>query len=229
MSREELLVLRKTLTDLLKKGWIQPSSSHAASPVLFAQKPNGGLRLCVDYRGLNAITTPNRYPLPLFKETLWQLSKAKWFTKLDVKSAFHRIRIRKGDEWMTAFRCRLGLFEWLVTPFGLVNAPATFQRYTNEQLRGHLDIDAAAYMDDVLAYTSGSEEDHWKTVRSILKKLEKAGLYLDINSCEFLSKRVESLGFIIDAGSSITVDPANVKAIEEWQTPTSVIGIRLFL
>ena len=135
MSREELLVLRKTLTDLLKKGWIRPSNSPAAAPVLFARKPNGGLRLCVDYRGLNAITIPDRYPLPLFKETLRQLSKAKWFTKLDVKSAFHRIRIREGDEWMTAFRCRLGLFEWLVTPFGLANAPATSQRYINDQLR----------------------------------------------------------------------------------------------
>ena len=109
MSREELLVLRNTLTDLINKGWIRSINSPAASPVLFVRKPNGGLRLCVDYRGLNAITVPDRYPLPLFKETLRQLSKAKWFSKLDVKSAFHHIRIREGDEWMTAFRCRLGL------------------------------------------------------------------------------------------------------------------------
>lgn len=178
MSREELLVLRKTLTELLAKGWIRPSSSAAASPVLFAKKPNGGLRFCVDYRGLNAITVPDRYPLPLFKETLRQLSKAQWFTKLDVKSAYHRVRVREGDEWMTAFRCRLGLFEWLVTPFGLVNAPASFQRYINEHLREHLDLDVTAYVDDILAYTDGSEEGHWKTVRSILRKLDKAGLYL---------------------------------------------------
>ena len=188
MSREELLVLRKTLTDLINKGWIRSSNSPAASPVLFVRKPNGGLRLCVDYLGLNAITVPDRYPLPLFKETLRQLSKAKWFSKLDVKSAFHRIRIRKRDEWMTAFRCRLGLFEWLVTPFGLVNAPATFQRYINDQIREHLDLDATAYMDDILAYTSGNEEDHWKTVRSILSKLDKAGLYLDIESAIFYAK-----------------------------------------
>ena len=130
---------------------------------------------------------------------------------------------------MTAFRCRLGLFEWLVTPFGLVNAPATFQRYINEQLREHLDLDATAYMDDVLAYTGGSEEDHWKTVRSILCKLEKAGLYLDIDKCEFLCKTVKYLGFIINAGKSVTVDPAKVKAITDWQAPTSVKGIRSFL
>ena len=229
MSREELLVLRKTLTDLLGKGWIRPSNSAAAAPVLFAKKPSGGLRFCVDYRGLNAITLPDRYPLPLFKETLRQLSKARWFTKLDVKSAFHRIRIREGDEWMTAFRCRLGLFEWLVTPFGLVNAPATFQRYINEQLREHLDIDATAYMDDVLAYTSESEEKHWLTVRSILTKLEKAGLYLDIDKCEFLCKKVKYLGFIIEAGESVSAEPEKVKAIVEWKAPVSVKGVRSFL
>lgn len=229
MSREELLVLRKTLTDLLSKGWIRPSNSSAAAPVLFAKKPNGGLRLCVDYRGLNAITIPDRYPLPLFKETLRQLSKAKWLTKLDVKSAFHRLRIREGDEWMTAFRCRLGLFEWLVTPFGLVNAPASFQRYINEQLREHLDINATAYMDDILVYTNGNEEHHWRTVRTILEKLDKAGLYLDINKCDFLCKEVKYLGFIVKAGDSVTVDPEKVKAITEWQPPTTVKGVRSFL
>ena len=229
MSREELLVLRKTLTDLLSKGWIRSSSSPAAAPVLFAKKSNGGLRFCVDYRGLNAITIPDRYPLPLFKETLRNLSKACWFTKLDVKSAFHRIRVREGDEWMTAFRCRLGLFEWLVTPFGLANAPATFQRYINELIREHLDLDATAYMDDLLAYTDGSEEDHWKTVRSILSKLDQGGLYLDIDKCEFLCKEVKYLGFIVRAGESVTVDPSKVKAISEWQAPTSVKGVRSFL
>lgn len=229
MSREELLVLRKTLTDLLQKGWIRPSSSPAAAPVLFAKKPNGGLRFCVDYRGLNAVTIPDRYPLPLFKETLRQLSKAKWFSKMDVKSAFHRIRIREGDEWMTAFRCRLGLFEWLVTPFGLVNAPASFQRYINEHLREHLDLDATAYVDDTLAYTDGSREGHWSTVRSILKKLRKGGLFLDIDKCEFLCREVKYLGFIVKAGQGVTVDPVKVKAILEWQAPTTVKDVRSFL
>ncbi|KAI1005061.1 hypothetical protein K3495_g3153 [Podosphaera aphanis] len=151
MPCEELLVLRKTLTELSAKLWIRPSKSPAAAPVLFAKKPSGGLRFCVDYRGLNAITVPDRYLLPLFNETLRQLSKARWFSKLDVKSAFYRTLIRERDGWMTAFRCRLGLFEWLVTPFGFSNAPAIFQRYINEHLKEHLDCDATAYMDDVLA------------------------------------------------------------------------------
>jgi hypothetical protein len=126
MTKEELLVLRKTLQDYLDKDYIRASYSPAAAPILFVKKGDGGLRFCVDYRRLNAITKKDRYPLPLIKETLRSLSKAKWLTKLDVSSAFHKIRMSEGEEWKTAFRTRYGLFEWLVVPFGLTGAPATF-------------------------------------------------------------------------------------------------------
>ena len=111
MSREELLVLRKTLTELLDKNFIRVSQSSAAAPVLFARKPGGGLRFCVDYRALNAITQKDRYPLPLIRETFRLISKARWFTKLDIIVAFNKIRIAEGEEWKTAFRTRFGLFE----------------------------------------------------------------------------------------------------------------------
>jgi hypothetical protein len=111
MSRDELLVLRKELTSLLDKDFIEVSKSPATAPVLFARKPGGGLRFCVDYRGLNAITKKDRYPLPLIRETLSALSKAKWLTKFDVSAAFHRIRMAKGEEWKTAFRTRYGLYQ----------------------------------------------------------------------------------------------------------------------
>ena len=111
MSKDELLVLRKTLSDYLSKGFIRVSNSPAAAPVLFAKKPGGGLRFCVDYRALNRLTRKDRYPLPLIQETLRSLTKAKWFTKLDVITVFHRLRIAHGDEWKTAFRTRYGLYE----------------------------------------------------------------------------------------------------------------------
>lgn len=130
---------------------------------------------------------------------------------------------------MIAFRYRLGLFEWLVTPLGLANAPATFQRYINEQQQENLDLDTTSYMDDFLAYTDGSEEGHWKTVQSIRSKLDHAGLYLDINKYEFFCKQVKYLEFIIKAGERVNVDLDKVKAILKWQAPTSVKDVRSFL
>ncbi|KAI0991405.1 hypothetical protein K3495_g16782, partial [Podosphaera aphanis] len=207
MSREELLVLRKTLADLLDKGWIRASASPASSPVLFAKKPSGGLRFCVDYRGLNAITKKDRYPLPLIRETLRQLSKARWFTKIDVRAAFHRLRIKEGDEWKTAFRTRQGLFEWLVCPFGLCGAPSTFQRFINNTLREYLDIFCSAYLDDVIIYTDGDLQDHYGKVRKVIDALKIAGLRMDIDKCAFGVKEIKYLGFIIEIGNGIKVDP----------------------
>jgi len=131
MSRDELLILQKTLTELLEKNFICVSNSPAAAPVLFVKKPGGGLQFCVDYQALNTITKKDCYPLLLINETLERVRKAKWFTKLDVIAAFHKIHITAGNEWLTAFQTWFGLFEWLVTPFGLANALSTFQRYVN--------------------------------------------------------------------------------------------------
>ena len=185
MSRDELLVLRKTLTDLLDKGFIRVSNSPAAAPVLFVRKPGGGLRFCVDYRGLNKITRKDRYPLPLIHETLRNIGNAKWFTKLDVIAAFHKIRIEEGSEWMTAFRTRYGLYEWLVTPFGLANAPSTFQKYINWALRDFLDEFCSAYIDDILIYTDGTQVEHREHVRKVFSRLRDSGLQIDIDKCEF--------------------------------------------
>ncbi|XP_044718777.1 reverse transcriptase (RNA-dependent DNA polymerase) domain-containing protein [Hirsutella rhossiliensis] len=182
MSREELLVLRKTLKDLLDRGFIRASSSAAAAPVLFVRKPNGGLRFCCDYRALN------------------NLAKAKWFTKLDVVAAFHKIRMAPGHEGKTAFRTRFGLYEWLVCPFGLSGAPASFQRYMNSVLREWLDDFVTAYLDDVLIYSSGSKADHEAKVRRVLQALADAGLHLDPAKCEFSVQEVKYLGFIVNAG-----------------------------
>ncbi|KAM4058356.1 reverse transcriptase (RNA-dependent DNA polymerase) [Hirsutella rhossiliensis] len=180
MSREELLVLRKTLTELLDKGFIRVSSSPAAAPVLMVKKPGGGIRFCVDYRGLNHITKRDRYPLPLLSETLRTIAKARWFTKVDVIAAFHKIRVAPGDEEKTAFRTRYGSFEWLIVPFGLTGAPAAFQRYINSVLQDYLDDFVSAYIDDVLIFSSGSLQDHRDKVGKVLQRLMDAGLQLDI-------------------------------------------------
>jgi hypothetical protein len=121
-------------------------------------------------------------------------------TKLDVIAAFHKIRIKEGDEWKTAFRTHYGLFEYLVTPFGLTGAPATFQRYINSTLQEYLDEFVSAYIDDILIYSDGSLSDHRKKVRKVMKRLQEAGLQIDIDKCEFETKRTKYLGFIIEAG-----------------------------
>ncbi|KAI0996457.1 hypothetical protein K3495_g11722 [Podosphaera aphanis] len=218
MSREELL--------------IRASSSPASSPVLFARKPGGGLVFCVDYRGINAITKKDRYPLPLICETLRQLTKSRWFTKVDVRAAFHRLRIKEGDEWKTAFRTRQGLYEWLVCPFGLCGAPATFQRFINSTLREYLDIFCSAYIDDVIIYSEGDLDDHFskvRKVRKVLNALNIVGLRLDLDKCCFGVKEVKYLRFIIEAGTGVKFDPNKVQAITEWEQPSTVSAVRSFL
>jgi hypothetical protein len=126
MSKEELLILKKTLSELLNKNFIKVSNSPAAVSILFVKKPGKGLRFCIDYKKLNEITRKDRYPFLLITETLRSLARAKWLTKLDVSSAFYKIRIRKGDKWKTAFRTRYGLYKWLIISFSLTRASVTF-------------------------------------------------------------------------------------------------------
>ncbi|KAG0153387.1 hypothetical protein PDIDSM_5240 [Penicillium digitatum] len=164
----------------------------AASPVLFVKKPGGGLRFCVDYRALNAITVKDRYPLPLTKETLNNLKGMKFFTKIDIISAFNNLRIAKGQEYLTAFRTRLGLFESLVMPFGLTGAPASFQRFINDTLREYLDCFCTAYLDDILIY-SRTRAEHIEHVRKVLQRLREAGLFAKLSKCEFCVPRRSSL------------------------------------
>jgi len=172
ISKDKLLVLREHLKENLGKDFIRSSTSPAASPVLFVRKPGGGLRFCVDYRALNAITVKNRYPIPLIRETLDRLCRARYYTKLDIISAFNRLRIAQGEEWKTAFRTRYGLFEYLVMPFGLTNGLASFQHYINDALRDYLDIFCTAYLDDILIY-SNSLSEHRQHVRQVLQRLSQ--------------------------------------------------------
>ncbi|RYF06361.1 MAG: hypothetical protein EOO77_27005, partial [Oxalobacteraceae bacterium] len=153
MSRDELKTLREWLDENLRKGFIRPSASPVASPVLFVKKPGGGLRLCIDFRALNNVSVKDRYPLPLTTETLNNLQGMKFFTKIDIISAFNNVCMKSGQEYLTAFRTRFGLFESLIMPFGLTGAPVTFQRFINDTLREYLDLFCSAYLDDILIYS----------------------------------------------------------------------------
>lgn len=227
MNQYELKALREYLEKELSKGFIRISRSPAAAPVLFVKKPNGDLRFCIDYRGLNNITVRNRHSLPLISETLSQLSRAKYYTKLDVISAFNKLRIKKGDEWKAAFTCRYGLFEPLVLPFGLCNGPASFQSYINNALRGYLDQFCTAFMDDILIF-SESLREHREHVKKVLRRLREHGLQVDIAKCEFESTKVKYLGLIIST-EGIAMDPKKVACVQEWPTPRSVRDVQGFL
>ena len=227
MSQDELKCLKKYLEEHLDKGFIRASSSPAASPVLFARKPGGGLRFCVDYRQLNAMTIKNRYPLPLIKETLERICKAKIYSKIDIIAAFNRLRMQQGEEWKTAFRTRYGLYEYLVMPFGLANAPSSFQNFINDVLQGMLDDFCTAYIDDILIY-SNSKKEYQAHVRKVLAALQKAGLQADIDKCEFHVTEISYLGLIIST-EGIRMDPKKVEAVQNWETPTCVKDVQAFI
>ena len=158
LSPAELKVLDQYIKDNLRKGFIRHSQSPAAAPILFVKKPDGSLRLCVDYRGLNKITIKNRYPLPLITELLDKCGNAKYFTCFDLRDGYHLLRMAMGQEWKTAFRCRYGLYEYNVMPFGLCNAPGTFQHFVNDKFREYLNEFLVIYLDDLLIYSDTLEE-----------------------------------------------------------------------
>lgn len=227
LSELELKALKTYLDENLATGFIKPSSSPAGAPILFVKKKDGSLRLCVDYRGLNAVTVKNRYALPLIPELIDRLSTARIFTKLDLRGAYNLIRIKEGDEWKTAFRTRYGHFEYQVMPFGLANAPASFQALMNDILRPFLDISVIVYLDDILIYSQDTEE-HTLHVQQVLEKLSKAQLYCKLEKCLFHAEQVDFLGHRISS-LGIQMDPEKTKSIQSWPTPSSIKEVQSFL
>ena len=227
MPLEKLDLLRDTLHEHLNRGFIVPSKAAYTSPVLFAPKPNGGWRFCVDYRKLNRITEKDKYPSPLIEETFRRITKAKVFTKLDIRHAFHRIRMHPDSEELTAFGTRYGAYQYKVMPFGLCNGPATFQRFINSALEGLLDVICTAYADDILVYSEDPRR-HEQHVKEVLARLRAAGLQADIAKSEFSVRETKFLGLIISV-EGIKMDPEKIKTILNWQPPRNVKGIRSFL
>ena len=228
MSPTELKELKTLLNELLDKDFICPSASPFAAPVLFVSKKDGSRRLCTDFRALNQITVKNRYPLPRIEDLQDCLQKAKVFSKIDLTSGYWQIPIRQEDQRKTAFRTRYGHYEWKVMPFGLCNAPATFQRMMNDVFRDLLDVCLVIYLDDILIF-SESEEQHETHLRQVLQRLRQHRLVAKPKKCVFGRKRVEFLGYVIEDGI-LQMENSKVEAINNWPTPFKCLkDIRSFL
>ena len=227
MPPKELAELKTQLQELLDKGYIRPSSSPWGCPALFVKKKDGCLRLCVDYRPLNAVTIKNKYPLPRIDVLFDQLSGAKVFSKIDLRSGYHQIKIRPCDIPKTAFSTRYGLYEYLVMSFGLTNAPAYFMYLMNSVFMTELDKFVVVFIDDILIY-SKNEEEHAEHLRIVLQRLRDHKLYAKFSKCEFWLDSVKFLGHTISS-EGISVDPSKIQEVMDWKPPKSIHQIRSFL
>jgi hypothetical protein len=227
MPPNELAELKIQLQDLLDKGFIRPSASPWGCPALFVKKKDNSLRLCVDYRPLNAVTIKNKYPLPCIDILFDQLAGAKVFSKIDLCSGYHQIKIRSSDIPKTAFSTRYGLYEYLVMSFGLTNAPAYFMYLMNSVFMQELNKFVVVFIDDILIYSKNSK-DHATHLRIVLQRLRDHHLYAKFSKCEFWLDTVKFLGHTISS-NGISIDPSKVQEVMDRKPPTSVHQIRSFL
>ena len=215
------------LQELLDKGFIRPSFSSWGAPVLFVKKKDGTLRLCIDYRQLNKVTVRNKYPLPRIEDLFDQLQGATVFSKIDLRSGYHQLRIKESDVPKIAFRTRYGHYEFLVMPFGLTNAPAAFMDLMNRVFKLCLDKFVIMFIDDNLVY-SRTKDEHTEHLRMVLEISRERQLYTKFSKCEFWLDKIIFLGHVISA-EGIYVDPSKITVIVNWEPPTSVTKIQSFL
>ncbi|KAK1652429.1 hypothetical protein QYE76_070234 [Lolium multiflorum] len=227
MGPKELKELKEQLDDLEQKGFIQESVSPWGSPVIFVDKRDGGRRMCGDYRNLNNVTIKNKYPLPRIQDLFDQVRGAGVFSKIDLRSGYHQIKIKKEDVPKTAFVSRYGHHEYLVVPFGLTNAPAIFMNLMNKIFMPCLDKFVIIFIDDILIYSKDKAE-HAEHLRIVLQTLREHQLYAKFSKCEFWLDQVEFLGHVISK-DGIAVNPSKVASVLDWEAPKNVKEIRGFL
>ncbi|GJS22119.1 putative reverse transcriptase domain-containing protein [Tanacetum coccineum] len=227
LAPSEMKELSEQLQELSDKGFIRPSSSPWGAPVLFVKKKDGSFRMCIDYRELNKLTVKNRYPLPRIDDLFDQLQGSSVYSKIDLRSGYHQLRVREQDIPKTAFRTRYGHYEFQVMPFGLTNAPAVFMDLMNRVCKPYLDKFVIVFIDDILIY-SKNEKEHEEHLKAILELLKKEELYAKFSKCEFWIPRVQFLGHVIDR-QGIHVDPAKIESIKDWASPKTPTEIRQFL
>ncbi|KAF5823288.1 putative nucleotidyltransferase, Ribonuclease H [Helianthus annuus] len=227
LAPSELQELMSQIQDLLDKGFIRPSVSPWGAPVLFVRKKDGSMRMCIDYRELNKLTVKNRYPLPRIDDLFDQLQGANWFSKIDLRSGYHQLRVKEEDVPKTAFRTRYGHYEFLVLSFGLTNAPAAFMDLVNRVCKPMLDKSVIVFIDDILVY-SKSEAEHANHLREVLETLRRERLYAKFSKCAFWLREVQFLGHVISA-DGVLVDPSKIEAVSKWNPPKNPSEIRSFL
>ena len=220
-------VADKEIEKMLRSGVITPSQSPWASPIVLVRKKDGSIRFCVDYRKLNEVTIKDAYPIPRIEDSLDSLCGSQWFTTLDLASGYWQVEMEKEDREKTAFVTRKGLYEFTVMPFGLCNAPATFQRLMERVLSGLQWEIAVLYIDDIVVH-GRSFEEHIERLRAVLKRLQAANLTLKTKKCCFLQQEVEFLGHIV-SGTGISPNPQKVAAVANWCTPSKLKDLRSFL
>jgi hypothetical protein len=227
MPINELVELKKQIAELQAKRFIQPSSSPWGAPVLFVEKKDGTQRMCIDYQSLNEVTIKNKYPFPRIEDLFDQMKGASIFSKIDLRSGYHQLKIWESDIPKTAFRTRYGLYEYTVMSFGLTNAPTYFMYLMNKVFMEYLDKFIVVFIDDILIFSKTMEE-HEEHLRLVLEKLRYNQLYAKFSKCEFWLTEVAFLGHIISAGG-VYIDPGKVNDVLNWMPPTTVSEIRSFL
>ena len=225
-SVKERQVLEETVKEQLEKGWLQPSNSPFGAPVLFVPKPDGSLRMCIDYRALNKVTHRNTYPLPRIDDLMDNLSGAKYFSSLDLTSGYHQLVLSEEDRPKTAFNTHFGKFEYKVLPMGLCNAPAVFQSAMNTLFGPLLNRCVCVYLDDILIF-SRSEKEHLRHLRMVLTVLKDNDLKAKRSKCKFFVPELKFLGHIVSA-EGIRPDPRKVETVHDWPTPVSAYEVRQF-
>ncbi|GJY96740.1 putative reverse transcriptase domain-containing protein [Tanacetum coccineum] len=227
LAPSEMQELSNQLQELADRGFIRPSTSPWGATVLFVKKKDESFRMCIDYRELNKLTIKNRYPLPRIDDLFDQLHGLSVYSKIDLRSGYHQLRVRDKDIPNTAFRTRYEHYEFQVMPFGLTNAPVVFMDLMNRVCKPYLDKFVIVFIDDILIY-SRNKEEHVNHLRIILELLRKEKLYAKFSKCEFWISIVQFLGHLID-NQGLHVDPAKMEAVKNWASHTTPTEIRQFL